>query len=112
MSETPLQTPDPSSSDSRRRRLQRTEALLDRWLDLYELRLERAQKAFRESDDVPKLSELTRLTDLANVFNITRRACENELLFRRLDDSDQPAESPAFDPQLLIQSIRGEAPGG
>lgn len=76
-----MNEPDPRGD--RRERLRRAEALLDRWLDLFEEAIEDARP------DPSKTAEL------ANVFTICRRILEIEKLARQLDAQEEHAhESP------------------
>ncbi|MBX3728569.1 MAG: hypothetical protein KF858_05240 [Candidatus Sumerlaeia bacterium] len=96
--------PEPSSeTDHRRRRLERAEALLDRWLDLFEQAL-----------DAPAARvDASRTVELANVFAICRRILEIEQLDRRLQEGNATGHEPAagiVDPHLFGDGV--PAPGG
>jgi hypothetical protein len=102
------QPQEAGTSDARRRRIHRAEALLDRWLDLYDILLERGHRSLLASDAAPKLPDLTRLTDLANVFTIIRRCYEIELVARRVDDATPTDQGFELDPRLLLGSLSEE----
>lgn len=100
-----------SPAQARRERIARAEALLDQWLDLFEINLRRAREAFEQSDGPVKLPDVAKLTDLANVFTITRRAYEVELLAQRVAESTHDRESHEMDLRLLLDAIREDSEG-
>jgi hypothetical protein len=93
----------PSDTDHRRRRLQRAEELLDRWLDLFEQALDAAAARV----------DASRTVEFANVFAICRRILEIEQLDRRLKEGSTNGHEPAagiVDPHLFGEGL--SVPGG
>lgn len=76
----------------RRQRLARAEALLDRWLDLFESALNDARP------------DPTKTTELANIFTICRRILEIEALMRKLDAQD-PSDDTSPSTQYPIYPV-------
>lgn len=93
---------DPSSGElaaGRLARLRRAEALLDRWLDLFEEGLGQARP------------DPSRTTELANVFAILRRILEIEqhaLKLAALQESLHGADRCPLDPALFGEGIPGD----
>ena len=88
----------PDSSGPRLARLRRAEALLDRWLDLFEAALDDARP------------DPARTSELANVFTILKRIQEIETLIHRATEAARSHDhKPLFepDPHLFGDGIPG-----
>jgi hypothetical protein len=94
----------------RRRRLLRVEDAIDRWLTLYEAALAQAEEC-APATPPPKLPDLLKTTELANLFRACRVVLDLDLVDHKLAEMERARdghETLRFDPDLLGGGVPGD----